>query len=57
MVSSSSEYDLEQNTLQEELNRLNLEIDYIQSKICELNNKLHWKIVRRQDILGRMRQR
>ena len=57
MVSSSSECDLEQYKLQEELDRINLEINYIQAKIGELNDKLHWKFIRRQDILGQMRQR
>ena len=57
MVSSSSECDLEQDILQQEFDRVNLEIDYIQAKIGELNDKLHWKFIRRQDILGQMGQR
>ena len=57
MGSLSSECDLERDRLQSELNRVNLEIDYIRTKIRKLNNELHCKFVRRQDILDRIKQR
>ena len=56
MGSLSSECDLERDRLQSELNRVNLEIDYIRTKIRKLNNELHWKFVRRQDILDKIKQ-
>ena len=56
MGSLSSECDLDRDKLQEELDRVNFEIDHIRATICKLNNELHWKFVRRQDILGQIKR-
>ena len=54
MDSSKSDYDLEQEELQKELQYVESEIPRLQCLIADLSERLRWAYAKRENIIGRM---
>lgn len=54
MDSSKSDYDLEQEELQKELQDVESEIPRLQCLIADLSEQLRWAYVKRQNIIGKI---
>ena len=54
MDSSKSDYDLEQEELQKELQDVESEIPRLQCSIADLSEQLRWAYVKRQNIIGKI---
>lgn len=54
MDSSKSDYDLEQEKLQKELQDVESEIPRLQCLIADVSEKLRWAYVKRQNIIGKI---
>lgn len=54
MDSSKSDYDLEQEKLQKELQDVESEISQLQCLLADLSEQLRWAYAKRENIIGRI---